>query len=214
MPLRQRDFSIFSASKNVYRRDGKKSMPVNQDSSTTKNGRNVTEGDAVLVIDGKKKISQWSLGFVKKKVFRERDNKIRVVEVQIGKARFLRSVQSSISLEIASWSYVCTYDFSQDIPSYTHSFQITAWRGVCYRSMKCWVVQMKAVMVFLCTREGVEFLVNIKNINFSFSIIFFFSTFHLVLRNSRWSLCEVIDLGDNGNKYVSQRRKKIGKKKT
>ena len=56
-----------------------------------------------------------------------------------------------------------------------------------------------AVMVFLCTCEGVEFLVDIKTINFSFSIIFFFSTFHWVLRNSRWSLCEVIDLGDNGN---------------
>ena len=62
-------------------------------------------------------------------------------------------------------------------------------------------VQAKAGMVFLCTCEGVEFLVDIKNIFVSFSTIFFFSTFHLVLQNSRWSLCEVIDLGDNGNTW-------------
>ena len=61
----------------------------------------MTEGDVVLIINGKKKRSQWSLGLVKE-VFRGRDNKIRVVEVQIGKARFLRSVQSLILLEIAS----------------------------------------------------------------------------------------------------------------
>ena len=61
----------------------------------------MTEGDVVLIIDGKKKRSQWSLGLVKK-VFRGRDYKIRVVEVQIGKAQFLRSVQSLIPLEIAS----------------------------------------------------------------------------------------------------------------
>ena len=61
----------------------------------------MTEGDVVLIIDGKKKRSQWSLGLVKK-VFRGRDYKIRVVEVQIGKAQFLRSVQSLIPLENAS----------------------------------------------------------------------------------------------------------------
>ena len=33
---------------------------------------------------------------------------------------------------------------------------------------------------FLCTCEGVEFLEYIKNINFSFSIVFFFSTFRLI----------------------------------
>ena len=61
----------------------------------------MNEGDVVLIIDGKKKRSHWSLGLVKK-VFRRRDYKIRVVEVQIGKAQFLHSVQSLIPLEIAS----------------------------------------------------------------------------------------------------------------
>ena len=46
---------------------------------------------------------------------------------------------------------------------------------------------------FLCTWEGVEFLEYIKNIIFSFSIVFFFfSTFRMLQRNL--SLREVIAL--------------------
>ena len=71
--------------------------------------------------------------------------------------------------------------------------------------MKCRVVQTKAVMVFLCTWVFRKY----KEHQFFLSIDFFFSTFHLVSqRNSSLSLCEVIDLGDNGNsmflhKYTS-----------
>ena len=62
--------------------------------------RNVSEGDVLLIVDAKKKISNWSLGLVTK-TFLGRDNRIRVVEVKIGKTHFLRSVHSLLPLEFA-----------------------------------------------------------------------------------------------------------------
>ena len=61
--------------------------------------RNVSEGD-VLLVDAKKKRSNWSLGLVTKS-FLGRDNRIRVVEIKIGKTHFLRSVHSLLPLEFA-----------------------------------------------------------------------------------------------------------------
>ena len=60
----------------------------------------MSEGDVVLV-DSKKKRSDWSLGLVKK-VFLGRDNKIRVVEVKVGNAVFVRSVHCLLPLELSS----------------------------------------------------------------------------------------------------------------
>ena len=66
-----------------------------------KKGQNVSQGDVVLLVDSKKKRSDWSLGLVKK-VFLGRDNKIRVVEVKVGNAVFVRSVHCLIPLELSS----------------------------------------------------------------------------------------------------------------
>ena len=62
--------------------------------------RKVSEGDVVLIVDAKKKRSNWSLGLVTK-TFLGRDNRIRVVEVKIGKTHFLRSVHSLLPLDFA-----------------------------------------------------------------------------------------------------------------
>ena len=62
--------------------------------------RKVSEGDVVLIVDAKRKISNWSLGLVTK-TFLGRDNRIRVVEVKVGKTHFLHSVHSFLPLEFA-----------------------------------------------------------------------------------------------------------------
>ena len=61
----------------------------------------MSKGDVVLLVDSKKKRSDWSLSLVKK-VFLGRDNKIRVVEVKVGNAVFVRSVHCLIPLELSS----------------------------------------------------------------------------------------------------------------
>ena len=55
----------------------------------------------MLSVDSKKKRSDWSLGLVEKVIW-GRDNKIRVVEVKVGNAVFVRSLHCLIPLELSA----------------------------------------------------------------------------------------------------------------
>ena len=62
-------------------------------------GATVHEGDVVLVVNDKKKRADWKLGLVNK-VFKGRDDRVRVAEVKIGSSTFVRSVHNLVPMEI------------------------------------------------------------------------------------------------------------------
>ena len=95
-------------------------------------GRNVTEGEVVLIIYGKKKRSQLSLGLVKK-VFQGRDNKIRFLKSKLAKLNFC--VLFSLWF---FWRLPHDHKFVHMIPVKIFvvkdpGLTFLAWRGVCYR---------------------------------------------------------------------------------
>ena len=62
-------------------------------------GATVHEGYVVLVVNDKKKRADWKLGLVNK-VFKGRDDRVRVAEVKIGSSTFVRSVHNLVPMEI------------------------------------------------------------------------------------------------------------------
>ena len=62
-------------------------------------GATVHEGDVVLVVNDMKKRADWKLGLVNK-VFKGRDDRVRVAEVKIGSSTFVRSVHNLVPMEI------------------------------------------------------------------------------------------------------------------
>ena len=51
------------------------------------------------MVNDKKKRADWKLGLVNK-VFKGRDNRVRVAEVKIGSSTFVRSVHNLVPMEI------------------------------------------------------------------------------------------------------------------